>query len=90
MELKDNYHRMPDRLKPVMRDAVWQLSTNSAGLHIDFYSNAPEIVVRYTVSGNKTLPNLTTIAVSGLDLYATDCHGVTDWCACPGNYSGAL
>ena len=87
MELKDNYHRMPDRLKPVMRDAVWQLSTNSAGLHIDFYSNAPEIVVRYTVSGNKTLPNLTTIAVSGLDLYATDCHGVTDWCACPGNYS---
>ena len=52
-ELKDNYHRMPDRLKPVMRDAVWQLSTNSAGLHIDFYSNAPEIVVRYTVSGNK-------------------------------------
>ncbi len=87
MEAGGNYHRFPDRLKTLLRTEVWQLSNNSAGLHVDFYSNAPEIIVRYTVSGNKTLPNLTTIAVSGLDLYATDSNGKTDWCACPGNYS---
>jgi len=87
METGANFHRMPDRLKAGLREAVWELSTNSAGLHIDFYSNAPEIIVRYTVSGYKSLPNLTTIAVSGLDLYATDSEGKTDWCACPGNYT---
>jgi len=87
MEIGNNYHRLPERAKNIVRKPVWDLSTNSAGLFIDFYCNAPELIVKYTVSGNKTLPNLTTIAVSGLDLYSTDCHGVTDWCACPGNYS---
>lgn len=87
VEAGGNYHRFPDRLKTLLRTEVWQLSNNSAGLHVDFYSNAPEIIVRYTVSGSKTLPNLTTIAVSGVDLYATDSNGKTDWCACPGNYT---
>lgn len=86
-EMKGNYHRFPDRMKPTMREAVWNLSTNSAGLHIDFYTNATDITVRYTVSGRKALPNMTAIGTSGIDLYATDSNGVTDWCACPGQYT---
>ena len=86
-EIGKCYHRFPLRAKNNLREPVWGLSTNSAGLSLDFYCNAPDIIVKYTVSGYKSLPNLTTIAVSGIDLYTTDCHGVTDWCACPGNYS---
>lgn len=86
-EMLGNYHRFPDRMKPTMRTDLWNLSTNSAGLHIDFYTNATDITVRYTVSGRKTLPNVTTIGASGIDLYATDSNGVTDWCACPGQYT---
>jgi len=85
-EISINYNRMPLRLKPVLRQAVWDLSTNSAGLHINFFTNAPEIIVRYTVSQGLALPNMTTLAKSGLDLYVTDSEGHTDWCACPGNY----
>lgn len=86
VEMGNNYGRMPARMKSMLREAVWNLSTCSAGLYIEFYTNAPEIIVRYTVSGSLTLPNMTTLATSGLDLYVTDSDGHTDWCACPGNY----
>ena len=46
-ELSQSYHRLPDRAKPLVRDAVWNLSQNSAGLAIHFYSNSPEIKIRY-------------------------------------------
>lgn len=85
-EIGKTYHRFPQRSQAVLRKPLWDLSTNSAGLYIEFYSNAPSITVKYLCSGNRTLPNLTTIAVSGLDLYTTDCDGVTHWCACPANY----
>lgn len=35
-ELSQSYHRLPDRAKPLVRDAVWNLSQNSAGLAIHF------------------------------------------------------
>lgn len=85
-EIGKSFHRFPQRAQPVLRKPVWDLSTNTAGLYIEFYTNAPSIKVRYLCSGGRTLPNLTTIAVSGLDLYTTDCDGVTNWCACPARY----
>jgi lysophospholipase L1-like esterase len=85
-EIGNTFHRFPQRARAVLRQPVWDLSTNSAGLYIEFYSNAPSITVKYLCSGGRSLPNLTTIAVSGLDLYTTDCNGITDWCACPANY----
>lgn len=85
-EIGKSYNRFPLRAKDLVRQPVWDLSTNSAGLSIDFYCNSPEITVKYTISNYLSLPNLNTIACSGLDLYATDCNGVTDWCACPAAY----
>lgn len=46
-EIGKTYVRLPDRAKEKVRDAVWYLSRNSAGLAICFYSNAPEIKIRY-------------------------------------------
>jgi lysophospholipase L1-like esterase len=86
-EIGKSFNRFPLRAKGVVRPPVWSLSTNSAGLSISFYSNSPEIIVKYTVSHGLSLPNVGTIATSGLDLYVTDCHGETNWCACPGNYN---
>ena len=85
-EIGKSFNRFPQRAQALLRKPVWELSTNSAGLYIEFYTDAPSITVRYLCSGGRSLPNLTTIAVSGLDLYTTDCNGVTDWCACPANY----
>ena len=48
-ELNDSYHRMPPRAQGVVRDAVWRLSKQSAGLSICFHTNAPSIKVRYKV-----------------------------------------
>lgn len=82
-EIGKNYHRFPDRAKSSIRNAVWNLSTNSTGLSVSFYCNAPEIIVKLTVSESIIQWNMPSIASSGVDLYVTDNHGITDWCACP-------
>lgn len=84
-ELKGSFKRLPPRAQEQIRPAVWQLSQNSAGLSIRFYSNAPQIIVRYHVTGGYSMPHMPTTGVSGIDLYATDMNGQELWCA--GNYS---
>src|SRR5574344_864705 len=85
-EIGRSFGRIPQRALPLLRQPVQYLSGNTAGLYIEFYTNAPSITVKYLCANPLTLPNLTTIAVSGVDMYTTDCHGSTFWCACPGAY----
>lgn len=80
-ELKDNYARLPQRFKDVVRPQVWNLSRESAGLSVDFRSNAKEIRVKYVVSGGFSMPHMPATGVSGVDLYATDSKGNQRWCA---------
>lgn len=63
------YHRLPDSLQGVVRDAVWDLGCNSAGLYLRFRSTAPEIHARWTNTGYR-MPHMTDCGVGGLDLYA--------------------
>lgn len=84
-ELEHSYARLPDRAKQMVRKEVWNLSRNSAGLAIHFYSNAPQIKIRYTVSGSLDMPHMPATGVSGLDLYSVNCDG--NWNFCFGNYS---
>lgn len=84
-ELTGSYARLPEKAKSLVRKPLWDLSCQSAGLSIRFYSNAPEITVKYTVSGGHAMPHMPATGVSGLDLYSTDCHGNKQWCA--GQYS---
>jgi len=79
------FTRLPDAIKNDVRDAVWSLGTNGAGLYMDFNTDAEEIVVRYTVSGGLDMPHMPKTGVSGLDLYAVDNSG--DWSWTPGDYS---
>lgn len=83
-ENSGSYNRLPPRAKDSVRAGVWNQSTQSAGLAVSFYTNAPDITVKYTVTGGLSMPHMPTTGVSGLDLYRTDCHGTQTWCS--GNY----
>ncbi|MBU1822232.1 MAG: SGNH/GDSL hydrolase family protein [Bacteroidetes bacterium] len=76
-EVKNFYDRFPARAEGKVRTTVWNLSRQSAGLMLRFRSNAPEIKVRYTVTGKHALPHMPATGVSGLDLYARSSDG--DW-----------
>ncbi|MCQ2180172.1 MAG: SGNH/GDSL hydrolase family protein [Bacteroidales bacterium] len=80
-ELNGTYSRLPDKAQAVVRDAVWGLSRNSAGLSIVFRSNAPEISVSYKVAGGLAMYHMPSTGTSGIDLYATDVNGGLRWCA---------
>lgn len=80
-ELNKTYVRLPDKAHGVVRDPVWDLSRNSAGLSIVFRSNAPEITVQYKVSGALNMFHMPSTGTSGIDLYATDGNGELRWCA---------
>ena len=79
-ELKGTYARLPDRAKDKVRKPLWDLSRQSAGLSICFYSDAPEIKVRYKVNGGLSMPHMPCTGVSGVDLYAQDINGRQRWC----------
>lgn len=83
--LRGTYVRLPEQAKTDVRAAVWGLSRNSAGLSVCFYSNAPQIRVRYQVTGGRAMPHMPATGVSGVDLYARGENGENFWCA--GNYS---
>ncbi len=77
------YQRLPDKAKGKVRDAVWSLSTSSAGLGIRFESDADSLSVQYQVDGNLAMPHMPTTGVSGIDLYVRNGE---DWLWCRGKY----
>lgn len=84
-EIGNTYTRLPERAKGSVSKSVWMLSRHSAGLAIHFYSNAPQIKVRYAVTGGLNMPHMPSTGVSGVDLYSINCDG--EWRFCFGNYS---
>ena len=79
-ELKNNYHRFPDRAKGVVPNGPWSQSLHSAGLSVCFRSNSPNIHVRYTTGiGMRQMFHMPSTGSSGLDLYATDRDGEIRW-----------
>ncbi|MDR0337105.1 MAG: SGNH/GDSL hydrolase family protein [Planctomycetaceae bacterium] len=73
------FTRLPERAKEHVTVPVWNLSQCSAGLIIRFKTNASKIQVRHQVAGNLSMPHMTTVGVSGLDLYAKDKEGYWRW-----------
>ena len=84
-EIGQSFVRLPDRAHGVVSENVWNLSRNSAGLALHFYSNASQIRVRYTVAGGYSMPHMPATGVSGVDLYRIDSDGA--WQFCFGNYT---
>jgi lysophospholipase L1-like esterase len=84
-EMGNSFQRLPPRAEALVRKPVWDLSQQTAGLSIRFVSNAPEIIVRYKISGPVNKPHIPSTAVSGVDLYASDSDGLMHWAS--GKYS---
>lgn len=83
-ETGKDYRRLPQRAQELVRKPVWDLSLQTAGLYVKFYTNAPQIQVKYQVTGGFSMPHMPATGVSGVDLYTMDCNGQQYWCA--GNY----
>lgn len=68
----DNYARLPNSAKGKVRDAVWGLSRNSAGLYLQFTTDSPDITVKYEVTGGHAMSHMPATGASGVDLYSPD------------------
>ena len=84
------YQRLPDAVKPTVRDAVWNLACNSAGQSLKFRTNATQIVVKYVVKEGFSMEHMPSTGKSGLDLYATDQNGVIKWCAAKRSFGDTI
>lgn len=78
-ETESPFDRLPLRAKETVREPVWNLGKHAAGVLLRFRSNAPEVQVRYQVSGSHAMPHMPATGVSGLDLYAIDSDGKWHW-----------
>jgi len=64
------FNRLPARAKGVVRDPVWDLAQDSAGIVVRFATDAPEIRVRWKLrKPDLAMPHMAATGVSGVDLY---------------------
>jgi lysophospholipase L1-like esterase len=70
---KQPFDRLPASAEGLVREPVWKLSQDSAGLSVRFVSNATKISARWTLRRtNLALPHMPATGVSGVDLYVKD------------------
>ena len=68
--LKENpYDRLPISYKSIVREPVWDLSKNSAGLSIRFKTNSSLIRVKWKVLNDESMNHMTETGIKGVDLY---------------------
>jgi hypothetical protein len=77
---KSFYDRLPAAAEGRVRPAVWELSRHSAGMCLRFVTDATTIHARWTLTNPwLSLPNMTALGVSGLDLYVKTDRGDWHW-----------
>ncbi|MDQ0967396.1 lysophospholipase L1-like esterase [Flavobacterium sp. W4I14] len=73
------YNRLPFTAEKEVRKEVWNLAKQTAGEYLDFNTTAQKIVIKYQISGAKSLDNMPTLGASGVDLYAQDLQNKWHW-----------
>jgi hypothetical protein len=69
-DVQDPFDRLPAKAKGVVRDRVWELSKNSAGLCVRFFTNATTLHARWTTtSPTLAMSHMPATGMSGVDLY---------------------
>jgi hypothetical protein len=69
------YSRLPDSLNGKIRDDVWRLGKNSAGLAIRFSSDASTIGASWKSLNKFNMNHMTATGIRGLDLYVRQDDG---------------
>ena len=85
VEVKNFYSRLPAKAEQLVRQDVWDLSKNSAGLQLRFRTNADEVIIKYTLAGALQFPHMPATGVSGIDLYSKTIDG--KWLRAAGKYA---
>jgi len=79
-DTKAPYDRLPGKAEGVVRDQVWDLSRQSAGICVRFVTDAGSINARWTLTSEQLdLPHMPSTGVSGLDLYVSTGNGIWRW-----------
>ena len=69
-ELAKPWDRLPARAEKLVRPEVWQLSRHSAGIEINFSTDASDIGARWTLlNPGLAMDHMPATGMSGLDLY---------------------
>lgn len=63
------YSRLPDSLQGRVRDELWKLGLNSAGLAVRFRSDSPRLAARWHSRNKFNMNHMTATGIRGLDLY---------------------
>lgn len=84
------YNRLPSAAEKEVRKEVWNLAKQTAGEYIDFNTTAPKIVIKYQINGGRSLDNMPTLGVSGVDLYAQDVQNKWHWVKAAYNYKDTV
>ena len=81
-ETKKYFDRLPAKAEGFVRDQVWNLSRDSAGMCFRFVSDSLNIYVRYELSQESlSMTHMAATGHSGVDLYAQDGMGIDRWVA---------
>lgn len=64
-----SYSRLPDSLEHRVREQLWDLGKNSAGLAVRFRSDSPRIGARWHSRNKFNMNHMTATGIRGLDLY---------------------
>jgi hypothetical protein len=69
-EIIENYTRLPKKFQQTVTPNVWALSRKSSDIHVRFsVKGTKEIQARWVLQKKVYLPQMTSQAISGLDLY---------------------
>lgn len=66
---EDLYDRLPLAYKDKVREAVWGLSKNSAGISLRFLTNSTSVRVRWELLNNLQMNHMAETGIKGVDLY---------------------
>ena len=73
VKVNDGYYtRLSSRIEGKVRQAVWDLGQNSAGIALRFRTNARTIGAKWTLLNNFRMSHMTPTGICGFDLYAFD------------------
>ena len=79
-DTKAPYDRLPAKAEGYVRDAVWDLSRDLAGICVRFVTDASSINARWTLIDEQLdMPHMPASGVSGLDLYVRMDDGTWRW-----------
>lgn len=79
-DTKAFFDRLPAKAEGVVREPVWNLSRDSAGMCVRFTTSAPVIFARWDLRSEALdMPHFPATGVSGLDLYVKGTDGRWKW-----------